>query len=520
LDAPLICRTIISGIILPAVLAANLACNPFSPAPIPTPAPDRTTRAITYRVIQVKETSQGSTLTYSGDVKSKTQVAVSAKMVSRIEELRVDMGSEVKMGDIIAVLEHSSLDAQLQQAEAALLVVQARLSQMEAGARYEAIGQAEANLDTMRQKLASAQAGSRAEAIAQAEANLHGAEARLAQILAGPTQEQIDVAKTNVRLAKNNLYNAQVTADAYRGAAQRGTIYTEGMKAAVSGVGFEQVQLAEAQLAQLLAKPQPEVVAQAQAQIDAARQQLKLMKDPLTEWDLAQLLNAVRAAEQQVSLARSPYTVQDLDVARAQVKQAQTAIDLVQTQLGDTVVVAPFDGVVSERVQAVGALASPGTPIVNLISSEIEIILTIEEARSGVVKAGMPATIQVGAYPNQTFQGVVSSIAPTLDPKTRTLVVKVSPKDEQKQLKPGMYARVNLSIGQAQTVISIPRDAVVKRSDKDTVFLVINGKAVAREVQVGTADAANIQILKGIAVGDTIVQNPGSTLQDGEQVTQ
>jgi HlyD family secretion protein len=505
--------------IMPLLLVAGMSCTTTSPPPS-TPPPDPGIRSSAYHLVQVKETSLGSTLSYSGDVKPKNQVAISTKMVGRIDELRVDVGSEVKAGDIIAIIEHSSLDAQLQQAEAARLVTEARLAQIEAGARSEAIVQAEANLDSMRQRLIGARAGSRTEAIAQAEANLRAAEARLAQILAGPTTEQIEIAKTQIRLAKNNLWNAQVTADAYRNAAKMGLIYTEGMKAAASGVGFEQVQLAEAQLAQLMAKPQPEIIAQAQAQVDAAREQLKIVKDPVNEWDLAQLDNAVRAAEQQVSLARSPYTKQDVEVAKAQVKQAQTAVDLVKTQLADTVMLAPFDGIVSERNQVAGALSSPGITITTLMSSELEIALSVEEARSGALKVGIPATIQVGAYPNQTFQGVISSVAPTLDPKTRTIIAKVAPKDEQKLLKPGMYARVTLTVGQPQSVILVPKEAVVRRGDKEVVFVVTQGKAILKEVQTAPADGANIQIVRGLAAGDNLVQNPGTTLQDGEPVGQ
>ncbi|MCL5026180.1 MAG: efflux RND transporter periplasmic adaptor subunit [Chloroflexi bacterium] len=469
----------------------------------------------------MKEASLGTTLSYSGDVKPKSQAAVTAKMVGRIEQINVDVGSEVKAGDVIAVLEHSTIDAQVNQAETALLVAKARLAQMEAGPRQETVAQAEANLDSMKQKLASGNAGPRTEAVAQAEANLRQAEAKLAQLQAGPTPEQIEVAKTNIRLAKNQLYSIQTQADAYRVAAGRGAPpFTEGMKEAQSGVGYEQVQLAEAQLAALMAKAQPEVIAQAQAGVEAARQQLNLVKNPLTEWDLAQLQDAVQVAEEQVKLARSPYTAQDLEVARAQVKQAQAAIDLANTQVADSVVTAPFDGVVSDRFLTAGSLAAPASPIVNLISSDLEISLSVEEARSGMLKVGQPATVQVGAYPGQNFEGTISSIAPTVDPKTRTLVAKISVKDDQKQLKAGMYARVNIAAGQKQTGLLVPKDSVVKRGERDVVFTVVDGKAKMLEVQVGPTDGTNVQLLKGINAGEMIIQSPGSALQDGDVVAQ
>ncbi len=522
-------RARVTRFLLLVLVSLPLVGCQFLPQGTPTPVGEKGLRVApyAYKVTQVKETSMGGILAYSGDVKASTQVAVSAKMSGRIEELRVDTGSEVKAGDVIAVLERSALDAQVKQAEAALGVAKANLAKLEAGPRAETVASAEVALDSAQQKLAAAKAGSRAELIAQAEANLKGAEAKLAQLLAGPTQEQIEVAKTNVRLAKNNLYSIQTQADAYAGsrAAYMGAIvYTQGMKEAQSGVGYEQVQLAEAQLAALMAKPTPEQIAQARSAVDAARESLKLAKDPYTQWDLATIENSVRAAEEQLKLARSPYTPEDINVARAQVKQAEAALDAAKTLLADTVVVAPIDGVVSERLLSVGSMASPAAgaaaaPIITLISPENEVHISVEEARSGALKVGLPARVQVSAFPGQEFQGTVISLAPTVDPRSRTLLVKVRVKDDDRQLKPGMYARVIIDAGQSQTGLVVPKEAVAKRGERDVVFLVVDGRAVMREVRPGPADASNIQILQGVAAGETVVQNPGSTLQEGDAVT-
>lgn len=564
-------KALLGALIALSLVAGLMGCQGSSSTP-PSMAQDRTSKPVSYKLTPVKEANMASTLSYSGDVKPKTQVAITAKMVGRIEDLPVDVGSEVKAGDVIATLEHSAVDANVKQAEAALQMAKAKLAQMEAGSRAETVAQAEATLDSARQRLASAKAGSRSEAVAQAEAgldvaqqklasakagprteavaqaeaNLKVAEAKLAQLLAGPTPEQIEVAKTNVRLAKNQLYSIQTQADAYAGAARLGVPFTKGMKEAQSGVGYEQVQLAEDQLAALTAKPQPEQVAQAQAAVDAARNQLKLAQDPLTawdiaqledgarvaeeqlnlarspytEWDVAQLENTVRSAEQQVKLAKNPYTDNDLDVARAQVQQAQAALDATNVQLADATIVAPFDGVVSERTLSVGSMAAPGSPIVSLISSELEISLSVEEARSGMLKEGQASTVQVAAYPGQNFDGKISSVAPTVDPKTRTLVAKVSVKDDKKQLKAGMYARVAIATGQQQTGLLVPKESVVKRGDKDVVFTMVDGKAKLLEVQAGPSDGSNIQILKGVTAGESVIQNPGSILQDGDAVEQ
>ncbi|MBI2955108.1 MAG: efflux RND transporter periplasmic adaptor subunit [Chloroflexi bacterium] len=390
-------------------------------------------------------------LTYTGDVKPKAQVILSPKGIGRIEALGVEVGSVVRAGDTIGHLDRASIEAQLKQVEAAVAVARAKLAQMEAGSRTETIAQSEANLDSLREKLAAAQDGGRKETVAQAAAGLRAAEARLAQLKAGPTAEQIDQAETAVRVAKNQLYAVQTQADAYLGSravAFGQLIFTEAMKEAQAGAAWEQIKLAEARLAELKAGATREQLDQATAAVDQATAALEMAMNPLTDHDLNQIENAVAAAEAQVKLARNPFTKADFDVADASVAQAQASVDLVMAQLAETNIIAPISGVVSEKFLSVGALASPQTPILTIISSDLEIVLSVEEARSGQIRTGQPVSFSVAAYPDRTFAGAISSVAPAIDPRSRTFTVKVTPKDSGGDLKAGMFARVSINAGE------------------------------------------------------------------------
>src|SRR3990172_7515792 len=188
------------------------------------------------RTAPVQRGAIAQTLSYTGDVRAKTQVIVVPKTAGRIEMLAVDVGDEVQAGQQLALLDQEMLDVQAEQAGAGVAAARARLAGMEEGPRAETVGQAEANVRLAEERLSSLKAGSRAETVGQAEANVRLAEARLAALKAGPTRAQIDVAEATIRAAKNQLYAVQAQADSYMG--MRGSGYTPDMKEAQAGAAY------------------------------------------------------------------------------------------------------------------------------------------------------------------------------------------------------------------------------------------------------------------------------------------
>lgn len=506
----------LGGLLLLTLQASG--CAGIAP-PRPQGAEAATTEpAVQVQVVEAKVGQMTSVLSYSGDVKPKSQVSLSAKTMGRIEELSVDVGSNVSAGEIIGRLEKTSLETQSKQAEAALAVAKARMAQMKAGTRAEALVQSRANLDSAREKLVAMEQGGRNEAVAQAEAVVHQAEARLAQLKAGPTPQQLDQAEAAVRAARNQLYAAQSQADALLGSAFP-TNYTREMKEAQSGVAYEQIVISEARLAELKAGATAEQISQAQAAVDQARAALEMARNPFTEHDLNQVKNAVVAAEQQVRLAEAPFTKDDFAVAEATVAQAQANVDFVRAQLADTNIVAPMDGVVTEKNLSVGSLASPQLPIVTIISTDLEIAIPIEESRSGLIGVGQPVAVAVASQSGKTFEGAISSVSPAIDPRSRTFTARVTVTDDQGNLKSGMFARVNISTSEKQGIIVAPEQAVIKRGTENSVFVVADGRARVRRVELGTSDGQNVEIKSGVQAGEKVVVS-NTALRDGDAVSE
>ena len=134
-----------------------------------------------------------------------------------------------------------------------------------------------------------------------------------------------------------------------------------------------------------------------------------------------------------------------IKAAEAGVKQAEAAVYLAQLQLDKTDVVAPADGFIYTLDAVEGGMAGQGTPLAVVFSHDAKIVIQVEESRFGEVSVGQPVVIRVDAYPDRSFDGEVSEIAPTFDYATRTVRVTVRPTGgAAADLKPGMFATVTL----------------------------------------------------------------------------
>ncbi|MDP2659201.1 MAG: efflux RND transporter periplasmic adaptor subunit [Dehalococcoidia bacterium] len=481
-------------------------------------APQAEPRAV-YTAVRTAAVQRGSiaqVLSYTGDVKAKTQVTVIPKTAGRIQSLTVDVGDQVQAGQRLATLEHDVLDVQVQQAMAGLALANAKLDGMLAGPRSEQIALLQVSVDIATQKLTTLQNGPRPETVAQAEANLKSAQARLAALEAGPTQSQIDAAEAGVRAAKNNLYAVEANADSLL--SRMGTGYTPNMKEAQAGAAYEQVQVAEAQLAGLKAPPRREALDQAQAAVDIAAQQLALAQSPFTERDIKQAELGVRAGEQQLRLAQNPYTESDLGAARAAVAQAEASVQLANIQQKNATVESPVSGVVSARFVSTGDMAAPTAPMLTIMGDGMEVQIAVEEAMVSQVSVGKPVSVTVASYPGVTFAGKVASTSPSLDPRTRALAAKVQVDDPGVRLKPGMFAQVSVTASSRDNVLLIPKLAVVIRGQRQIVFVASQGAAVLREIQSGLTDGTSIEVISGLKEADNVILNSLSDLADGDPV--
>jgi RND family efflux transporter MFP subunit len=225
-------------------------------------------------------------------------------------------------------------------------------------------------------------------------------------------------------------------------------------------------------------------------------------------------------------------------IAEAQVAQAAADLAFAEAQLQNTVIRAPFGGVVVKKMAVVGESVAPIPPGVNISTSSgaivaladlatLEVEADVAEANVAKVAGGQPAEVTVEAIPDRRYKAVLRQVIPTADRTKATVQVKVTILDKDKDLKPEMSAKVTFlepEKGQkaeataAAPVVLVPRAAVVTREGKSTVFLVRDGQAQARAVVLGTERQGQVIVEDGLAGGETIVAKPSEELKHGVSV--
>ena len=260
------------------------------------------------------------------------------------------------------------------------------------------------------------------------------------------------------------------------------------------------------------------------------------------EADLAEFRRQLRLAEE---LAKQKIVAEDqreaaesrVRIAEAQLAQQRADLAFADAQLQNTVIRAPFSGVVVKKMAEVGESVAPIPPGVNISTSSgaivaladlatLEVEADVAEANVAKVKNGQPAEVTVEAIPDRRYKAVLRQVIPTADRTKATVMVKVTILDKDEDLKPEMSAKVTFLEPEkekapeaaAEPVVLVPRSAVVSRDGKPTVFLVREGRALARGVVLGTERQGQVIVENGLAGGETIVAKPGDGLQDGAPV--
>jgi len=325
---------------------------------------------------------------YNAEIVIEQQVVVVAQVNGQILEMMVDVGSEVKAGDVLARVETTALEAQRAQALAGLDAVKSQQDLLNDAPK-------EADLEAARAAVAAAGA----------------AYTRAAN---GPTDEERRLALAQLKQAQAAVTVAQAGYNLVKGNPNIGAL-PQSLQLQQATLAIE---AAQAQYDKLMLGATADVIAGAYAQLANARATLQRLED------------GAKAAQ--------------VNAAEAQVRAAETTLYLAQLQLNKATITSPIDGVVSRVTTAVGAMAAPGTPVVTLLSQAVKITIAVEEARLSQLQIGQKALIRVDAYPDQTFEGAVAIIAPEIDANTRKVQVTIRPTGDADVLAPGMSATVEL----------------------------------------------------------------------------
>jgi membrane fusion protein, multidrug efflux system len=244
-----------------------------------------------------------------------------------------------------------------------------------------------------------------------------------------------------------------------------------------------------------------------QAQYEAAKTGYELAEDTFNRFESLH--------------ADSIISTQDYNSARAQRDQARAQLNQVEKQLQDSKIEAPFSGRIEERFISTGELINPGMPVVRLVNTDlIRVLSGVPERYSGEIMEGSKVQLNFGGLNGETRESTVTYASNVLDPETRTYAIEVEMRNSEQLIKPDMVVDLLLERRTLENVIIIPRTAVLRNEDGQSVYIASeqDGEKVARlvNVETGSAGGALIQIVNGLSDGDELVVNGVRNLSEGD----
>ena len=210
----------------------------------------------------------------------------------------------------------------------------------------------------------------------------------------------------------------------------------------------------------------------------------------------------------------------DLAASKADLARADAQLALAEIALEDTVIRAPFPGVVTVRHAVEGSYIRIGDPLLTLLNDlELEIEADVPTTRTGGLQPGgiVDAHLQPGGH----LPAVVRAVVPEENPRTRTRSVRFVPQLDGTGVKliSNQSVSVHVPIGEKRDVVTVQKDAVTVQGSRNVAFVVTDGKVEARTIVLGESVGQRFEVIEGLTAGDEVVIRGNERLRDGDAVT-
>ncbi len=445
-----------------------------------------------------------------GNVESTQNVDIVARSAGLVREVLYREGDEVSKGQVLARVDDA-------QAKANLYKVQSDL----ANARftyYELQSQ---------QDLTNVQASS---SVSIAQADLSAARANLeksksvysATVVQGQTsvvqaQSTYAQAKAQLRQAEVDFEQSKLQYDRMLGLQRQGFASNADAQDAYTDV-LSKAAAVDAQRAATAAAEKSVANAGQQAKKDNVSTRADIENSSFTEVSAQATLNEARAG-----VSKTQTFQQQLLARQALVEAAEAELQSARLQLDETVLRSPVDGFVSARQLDPGAAASVGSVIMTVqAGGEVWIVSALPQEIYRYVDKGDACKVTVDGLRNRVFDAFIYSKDAAVDAASRQFNIRVKIEDEDGLVKPGMFARVKLTLGPPGPRLAVPSSALY---DKDSeartavVYKVVDGKTVKTAVGFGLANGRVTMIREGLKEGDKVVIQSANPPRDGAEVT-
>lgn len=221
------------------------------------------------------------------------------------------------------------------------------------------------------------------------------------------------------------------------------------------------------------------------------------------------------------ALAQARQNYAAVVVARTNVANTEAALALARKNLSYTDILAPIDGSVVERTADLGEYVSPQQKVVTLVrTNPLRIRIDIPEQAIPNVQVGQSVSITTSAWPDKNFAGKVARIAPNVSAQSRTLTVEAEIDNSSAALKPGQFATVRILQPRPVAAVLVPQRSVITETGVSRLFVIKDGHAEQRLVQIGQTEGDLVVIKNGVAVDEVVATSNLEQLSDGVPVKQ
>lgn len=218
-------------------------------------------------------------------------------------------------------------------------------------------------------------------------------------------------------------------------------------------------------------------------------------------------------------LKKEAISQEEYDRALNELNTILADLRLIEAQIADTKIMAPFDGTLGLRQISEGAYLTPASLITQLYNIDpVKIEFAIPGKFSNIIKVGSEVSYTVDAS-DKIFQGEVYAIEPQIDPTTRTLKIRAISPNNAGEVRPGQFAKIELVLGEKANALLVPSGAVVPILNGNVVYVARGGQAEEINVKTGLRTDREIEILDGLIPGDTVIVSGLLQIRKGSLVT-
>lgn len=269
-------------------------------------------------------------------------------------------------------------------------------------------------------------------------------------------------------------------------------------------------------------------VANARVALDLAEKNLRRSEKLIESGDISRSVYDEQKARRdqlkeqyEVALSQARQNYAAVMTARANVTNAESQLGLARRSLSYAIVFSPIDGYVAERNADLGEYVSPTSKVATIVRiNPLRIRIDIPEQAIPEVKVGQSVSVTTSAWPDKNFSGRIARISPNVTTSSRTLSVEAEIDNSSGALKPGQFASVRILQSRSEPAVLVPSRAVQTEAGVSRVYVIKDGRAEQRLIQLGQTESDLVEIKSGISEGEQVATSNLEQLSDGIAVRQ